>query len=307
MQVIGHRGAAALAPENTWIGFDKALALGVDAIETDVQATSDGVLVLIHDLRLDRTTDGQGLVAETPWPVVRGLDAGSWFDPQYRDARVPLLDEALARYGRRTHIALEIKQPGIEIEVLDRVKALGLLDAVTFTSFDFASVERIRREELAAHVGFLTSDISAASVAACPRRRSGSILSTGGRGNVGMGLDMEIVGAECARLGRAYARAHATGHRRRRRRHDRRLSGSAIESTGQDLGFIHKQVTVFEFDAWMLPMLGGMAFCLAWLSLARLVGFPLRPTHYVNLPHNPLCILFIDKPSDFRYPRAILF
>ena len=165
MQVIGHRGAAALAPENTWIGFDRALALGVNAIETDVQATSDGVLVLIHDLRLDRTTDGQGLVAETPWSEVRGLDAGSWFDPQYRGARIPLLDETLARYGKRTHIALEIKQPGIEIEVLQRVKALELLDAVTFTSFDFTSVERIRRAESAAHVGFLTSDVSPASVA----------------------------------------------------------------------------------------------------------------------------------------------
>ncbi len=164
MQVIGHRGAAALAPENTWIGFDRALALGVDAIETDVQATSDGVLVLIHDLRLDRTTDGQGSVAETPWSVISRLDAGSWFDPQYRGARVPLLDETLARYGRRTHIALEIKQPGIEIEVLGRVKALGLLDAVTFTSFDFTSVERIRREEPAAYLGFLTADISPASV-----------------------------------------------------------------------------------------------------------------------------------------------
>lgn len=165
MQVIGHRGAAALAPENTWIGFDRALALGVDAIETDVQATSDGVLVLIHDLRLDRTTDGQGLVAETPWSVTGSLDAGSWFEPQYNDARIPLMEETLTRYGRRTHIALEIKQPGIENQVLRRVKALGLLDSVTFTSFDFASVEGIRREESAARVGFLTSDISVASVA----------------------------------------------------------------------------------------------------------------------------------------------
>ena len=59
MQVIGHRGAAALAPENTWPGFDLALELGVDAVETDVRATSDGVLVLLHDERLDRTTEGE--------------------------------------------------------------------------------------------------------------------------------------------------------------------------------------------------------------------------------------------------------
>jgi hypothetical protein len=108
VQVIGHRGAAALVPENTWVGFDRALDLGVDAIETDVQATSDGVLVLIHDMSLDRTTDGQGPVSETPWSVIGRLDAGSWFDPQYRGARVPLLDETLERYGKLTHIALAV-------------------------------------------------------------------------------------------------------------------------------------------------------------------------------------------------------
>jgi glycerophosphoryl diester phosphodiesterase len=165
MQVIGHRGAAALAPENTWAGFDRALELSVDAIETDVQATSDGVLVLFHDLLLDRTTDGQGPVAETPWSVVRELDAGSWFESKYRGARVPSLDDFLERYGSRTHIALEIKQPGVELEALRRVVELGLLKAVTFTSFDFEAVERIRHAEAEAAVGFLTSDISSASVA----------------------------------------------------------------------------------------------------------------------------------------------
>ncbi len=100
MQVIGHRGAAALAPENTWAGFDRALALGVDAIETDVQATSDGVLVLIHDLHLDRTTDGHGPVASTPWSALRELDAGSWFGQEYRGAQVPLLDECWRAMAR---------------------------------------------------------------------------------------------------------------------------------------------------------------------------------------------------------------
>ena len=83
MQVIGHRGAAALAPENTWASFDRALSIGADAIETDVHSTSDGELVLIHDKNLSRTTDGSGVVHETPWSVVKGLDAGSWFSPDY--------------------------------------------------------------------------------------------------------------------------------------------------------------------------------------------------------------------------------
>ncbi len=89
IQVIGHRGAAALAPENTWAGFDLALGLGVDAIETDVRATCDGVLVLLHDERLDRTTDGQGQVREMPWATVQRLDAGGWFDPRLRESWCP--------------------------------------------------------------------------------------------------------------------------------------------------------------------------------------------------------------------------
>ena len=164
MQVIGHRGAAALAPENTWAGFDRALEIGVDAIETDVRATSDGRLVLIHDARLDRTTDGRGLVHETPWSVLRSLDAGSWFDAKYGGARVPRLDETLRRYGPLVPLALEIKQPGVELRVLEMVHRLGLLERVTFTCFDFSSVQRIKAEMPESKVGFLTSDIGRRNV-----------------------------------------------------------------------------------------------------------------------------------------------
>jgi glycerophosphoryl diester phosphodiesterase len=164
MQVIGHRGAAALAPENTWPGFDRAIEIGVDAIETDVRATSDGRLVLLHDARLDRTTDGCGLVRETPWSVVQSLDAGSWFDSRFAGACVPSLEETLHRYGPLVPLAIEIKQPGVERRVLEMVVRIGLLDRVTFTSFDFASVESIKAEMPASKVGFLTSDVGRSSV-----------------------------------------------------------------------------------------------------------------------------------------------
>ena len=164
MRVIGHRGAAALAPENTWAGFEAALRIGVDAIETDVRATGDGVLVLFHDARLDRTTDGRGYVYETPWSVVRSLDAGSWFDDAFRGVRVPRLRETLARYGRRTHVVLEIKQAGLGPDVLDVVRDLGLMGRVTFTTFDFARARRIKTQAPGANVGFLTSDLSSHNV-----------------------------------------------------------------------------------------------------------------------------------------------
>ena len=158
MQVIGHRGAAALAPENTWASFDRALAIGVDAIETDVHATRDGRLVLLHDADLSRTTNGTGKVHDTPWTVVRELDAGAWFGAEFAGARVPLLSETLERYATRTRFVLEVKQAGVELRVLEMVQELGLLADVTFSSFFFSIVENLKRHAPAAKVGSLTID-----------------------------------------------------------------------------------------------------------------------------------------------------
>jgi len=160
MKVIGHRGAAGLAPENTFAGFDIALALGVDGIETDVQKTQDGKLVLFHDHLLDKTTNGTGVLQETPWQALQQLDAGSWFDSTYAGERVPLLIEALQRYGTRTYLDLEIKQVGIEYEVLNLVEQLELLDRVTFTSQDFPTVCTIKKKNPLARVGYITADFS---------------------------------------------------------------------------------------------------------------------------------------------------
>ena len=93
--MIGHRGAAASAPENTLAGFRRAQALGCRWVEFDVRLTSDRGLVLVHDSRLDRTTDGHGRVAAAPLAVVRQYDAGKWFDASFAGEPVPTLDEAL--------------------------------------------------------------------------------------------------------------------------------------------------------------------------------------------------------------------
>jgi Glycerophosphoryl diester phosphodiesterase family len=74
---------------------------GVDAIETDVQMTKDGKLVLFHDARIERTTNGRGWLQHLAWDELRGLDAGSWFHRRYTGERIPLLTEFLQKYGRR--------------------------------------------------------------------------------------------------------------------------------------------------------------------------------------------------------------
>jgi len=92
--VIGHRGAAARAPENTLAGLRRAKALGCAWVEFDVRLTGDGALVLCHDARLERTTAGSGPVSCKPLAAIRDYDAGSWFGPGFAGERVPTLDEA---------------------------------------------------------------------------------------------------------------------------------------------------------------------------------------------------------------------
>lgn len=94
--VIGHRGAAFCAPENTLAGFRRAKALGCRWVEFDVRLTADGEPVLLHDNRLERTTDGRGRVSGLPLAAVRRHDAGKWFDRFFAGERVPRLSEALA-------------------------------------------------------------------------------------------------------------------------------------------------------------------------------------------------------------------
>jgi glycerophosphoryl diester phosphodiesterase len=107
--VIGHRGAAARAPENTLAGLRRAKTLGCAWVEFDVRLTADGALVLCHDGRLDRTTDRAGPVAGQSLAIIRQADAGTWFDRAFAGELMPTLEEALA-------LATEIGL-GVNIEV----------------------------------------------------------------------------------------------------------------------------------------------------------------------------------------------
>jgi glycerophosphoryl diester phosphodiesterase len=148
--VIGHRGASGYAPENTMVSFERALALRADAIELDVHPTSDGELVVIHDATLERTTNGHGLVAQHALAQLRELDAGSWFDPSFRDERIPALDEVLGWAKGRTKVVVELKHgplfyPNVEellVAILDRH---GMRADVLAISFDHYSVRKLKQ------------------------------------------------------------------------------------------------------------------------------------------------------------------
>ena len=107
--IIGHRGGSAYAPENTLSAFNHALELGADGIELDVTLTRDNVPVVIHDDKVDRTTNGHGLVKDLPLDEIRQLDAGSWFNEKYRGEKIPTLAEVLDQIAPLGIVNIELK------------------------------------------------------------------------------------------------------------------------------------------------------------------------------------------------------
>jgi glycerophosphoryl diester phosphodiesterase len=172
--VLAHRGASAYAPENTVAAFERAIALRADGIETDVRASRDGVLVLVHDERVDRTTDGEGKVDRLSFEELQRLDAGRPFNPRFAGERIPTVEAFLDRYGRRVPLCLEVKQVGVEARLIELVRQRGLLQPtppddvaprdmvalppVSFTSFKFEACLAVKQAAPEAMVGFLTPD-----------------------------------------------------------------------------------------------------------------------------------------------------
>lgn len=165
MQVIAHRGASAYAPENTFPAFDLALAMGADALETDIRTTRDGVLVLLHDHRVERTTNGQGDIAALSWAEVQSLDAGSWFASEFAGARVPSLASFLARCAALIPLVLEIKAEGIEHAVIAALATARQAREITITSFSFATLAAIKRLQPMLRVGWLTRHFDEEAIA----------------------------------------------------------------------------------------------------------------------------------------------
>ena len=168
--VIAHRGAAASVPENTVPSFVRALDRGADRLETDVQETADGVLVLFHDRALARTTDvarkfpgrQQDPLTTFTYAELATLDVGSWFDLVWAGTRIATFDEVLALVRERgVGLLAETKfpdtSPGVESRMLAHVRDAGLVstrsnEGVVFESFDMQSLVRFRELDPDANV-----------------------------------------------------------------------------------------------------------------------------------------------------------
>ena len=150
VQVLAHRGASAYAPENTLPAFRLAIEQRADWLELDVQQTKDGQLVVFHDLRMERTTNGTGALRDLTLEQVRQLDAGRWYGPRFAGERVPTFEEVVALAQEQgVRIFPEVKDPrlypGIEERVAAVISAYGYEDQTIIQSFDMASLERLRQ------------------------------------------------------------------------------------------------------------------------------------------------------------------
>ena len=151
LQIIAHRGAAAVCPENTISAFKRAIEMGSDAIETDVQMTKDGHLILIHDEKLERTTNGKGWVKEYTLEEIKRLDAGGWFNNSFTGETIPTVEELFNLISNTNlWVNIEIKAgfvlyPGIEQALVSKIKEYNMEDKVIISSFNHYSIDLIRK------------------------------------------------------------------------------------------------------------------------------------------------------------------
>lgn len=148
--IFAHRGSSGLYPENTMEAFRAADRHKADGIELDVQLSRDGEVVVIHDHRLERTTNGTGLVSQHTLGQLKQLSAGDWFHSRFHHSRIPTLEEVLDFVkSTRLHIILELKnllvpQPGLEEKVCQLIANFQLTERAVFSSFNFHSLRMMK-------------------------------------------------------------------------------------------------------------------------------------------------------------------
>lgn len=161
--VWAHRGASGYAPENTLAAFEKAVELGADGVELDIQLTKDDEIVVIHDEKIDRTSDGEGWVKDYTLEELRGFNYNRT-KPEYEHADIPTMREVFELLKpTNLFINIEIKTgvffyEKIEEKILALTKEMDMEDRVCYSSFNHYTVKRIHELKPDAEVGFLYAD-----------------------------------------------------------------------------------------------------------------------------------------------------
>jgi glycerophosphoryl diester phosphodiesterase len=158
---VGHRGASAYAPENTVAAFDEAIRLGAKAVEFDLRLSSDGVLMVLHDDTLDRTTNGSGPISQIERFDLLSLDAGSWMHPRFAGTRIPSLDEALLAIGPHAQPVIELKVDIPPDLLLASLRKYDLEGEAVVISFEESRLLALRKASRDLQLGLLSDEWSA--------------------------------------------------------------------------------------------------------------------------------------------------
>jgi glycerophosphoryl diester phosphodiesterase len=148
--IIAHRGASAYAPENTMVSFKRALEMGAEGIELDVHLTADGYMAVIHDGKVDRTSSGKGWVKDMTLSQLRELDFGSWFSPEFKGERIPVLEDIMELLkNRNVLLNIEAKSGpiiyhGLEEKLSKIIHDYGMTDRVIVSSFNHYSLVHLK-------------------------------------------------------------------------------------------------------------------------------------------------------------------
>lgn len=165
--VFAHRGSKSNCPENTLAAFHEAVRVHADGIELDVHLSLDNELIVIHDEKIDRTTNGKGLVKNMNAIDLKKFDAGSWFNSKFTDEKIPTLSEVLKLLTDLSftgYLNIEIKTdkfdyPGIEKKLSDLMTETKWPFSYIYSSFNFDSLKKIHTFDSKAEVNYLTKNL----------------------------------------------------------------------------------------------------------------------------------------------------
>lgn len=158
VKVIGHRGAAGEAPENTLASFLLAAEQGADMVELDVHLSADGKLIVCHDETLDRTTDQTGAIRDLTANDVIASDAGSWFSPDFSGEQIPLLEEVYEALPDSMEINVEVKDAAgsaLDDILLEFLREGKRMERTVVSSFDHKLLVRLKNKEPQLRIGLL--------------------------------------------------------------------------------------------------------------------------------------------------------
>ena len=159
--ITAHRGSSLRAPENSLSALSAAIADGADIAEIDVQETSDGAIVVIHDSDLRRIAADSRGIWEVSSAELATLDAGSWFGPDFATERIPSLEQAISLVRGRMRLNIELKFNGHDERLVERVVEIvrreGFAEEAVITSLDYGALEDVRALTTAIPVGFIVA------------------------------------------------------------------------------------------------------------------------------------------------------